>query len=73
MYIGLIVTRRVRDVLVRFQPNMNNLDIFSMNPLTSNFANIHSDDEFHAERELVGQTDRHDDSNSCLRQFWTDI
>ena len=51
---------KTRDVLVRFQLNMNYLDIFSINPLTSNFTKTHSVETelFHADRELVGQTDR---------------
>jgi hypothetical protein len=60
---------KVRDVIVKLQQNMNYLDIFSTNPLTSNFAKTHSVEAemFHAERELVGQTDRHDEANSRFK------
>ena len=51
---------KVPDLLVRFQPNLNFLDIFSTNALTSNFMKIYSVEAelFHVDREMVGLTDR---------------
>jgi len=53
---------------------MNYLDIFSTNPLTSNFTKTHSVETelMHADRQLVGRTDRHNEDNSCFSQSWTD-
>jgi hypothetical protein len=51
---------KLSDILIRFQPNMNYLHIFSINSLTSNFTKIHLVEGglVHADRQMDGPTDR---------------